>query len=583
VAAAAACGQETGVTSSVRLFVRTLWRTQRAAMLAVGALSLALTLTEGVGLLLLIPMLRVAGVSLGDPAADRIASAVDGALRAVGLAPTLVSVLAVVVGLVAARAALQLWLARCQAALEIGVVSSLRQRLFAAIVELPWARFAGERPAALVHAMGPQLDDVQSALIMLLDAAALSTAVVAAGAVALAVSPLLTVVVAVAGVLLLATARALRAPGRSEGERLIDAASALFARVSELLGSMKMVHAHGAEPQALAAVANDTHAWARLAQLYTLRRAQVNFAVAVLGVIMLAMLVWVSVAVAHLAPATLLLLLLVYARLVPRLAELQSLSSHIAQAMAAFDSVSALLARCDAGRAAADGSRAGVSGPRAGTAPAIEVCGITVRYPTSDRDTLRNCSATFAAGALTTVVGPTGVGKTTLGDALLGLLEVAAGQVLIDGVTLTASWGAQWRARIGYLAQDPMLFHGTIRENLKFARPDVSDAELRAALRDAACDFVELLPHGLDTAIGDRGVLLSGGERQRLALARALVRRPDLLMLDEATSALDADTEARILATLGALRGRCTVVFCTHREAVCAAADHVVELRANGA
>jgi ABC-type multidrug transport system fused ATPase/permease subunit len=121
-----------------------------------------------------------------------------------------------------------------------------------------------------------------------------------------------------------------------------------------------------------------------------------------------------------------------------------------------------------------------------------------------------------------------------------------------------------------------MLFHGTIRENLRFAAPDADDAAIERALRDAACEFVARLPHGADAPIGDRGVLLSGGERQRLALARALLRQPQLLVLDEATSALDAETEARILDTLRALRGRCTIVFCTHRDAVRQAADHVV-------
>jgi ATP-binding cassette subfamily C protein len=163
------------------------------------------------------------------------------------------------------------------------------------------------------------------------------------------------------------------------------------------------------------------------------------------------------------------------------------------------------------------------------------------------------------------VVGETGAGKTTLGDVLLGLLPPVSGEVLVDGVPLATLPRDAWRARVGYLAQEPMLFHGTIRDNLLFARPSATAAALDAALAAAACDFVARLPQALDAPVGDRGVLLSGGERQRLALARALLREPDLLVLDEATSALDAETEARILQTLRALRGKCTVVFCTHR------------------
>jgi ATP-binding cassette subfamily C protein len=201
-----------------------------------------------------------------------------------------------------------------------------------------------------------------------------------------------------------------------------------------------------------------------------------------------------------------------------------------------------------------------------------------MRYPGSAAPALSHVSATFPAGSLTVIVGASGAGKTTLGDLLLGLLEPESGTVLVDGRPLRTLVRVQWRDRVGYLAQEPMLLHGTIRENLLFAHAGASEDELREALRGAACDFVDSLPQGLDSAIGERGVLVSGGERQRLALARALLRQPGLLVLDEATSALDAETEQRILATVRALAGRCTVVFCTHREAPRAIADQVIEL-----
>ena len=577
--------------AALQPFVRALWGEHRSAMLAVGAASLALVLTEGAGLLLLVPMLRLVGVALGDGASDRVADALEAALRAVGVAPTLVGVLAAVVAVVIARALLQLVLARWHARLEAQVVGRLRERLFAAVVQLPWARFAGERPAALVHAMGPQVDDVHSALLMLLDAVSLAAAVLAAVLVALLFSPALTVVVALAGAVLFAAARALRAPGRAEGEQLVEASTGLFARISELLGAMKMIHAHGAEERASRAVADDTRAWSSLTQDVARRRAMVSFALAVLGVVMLAALVWWAVTVAHLAPATLLLLLLVYSRLVPQLSQFQSLWSELAQSLASYDSLNALLARCDAARDAArdaagregtpgGATRAAMAGAARGDphAPAVEVRGVTVRYPASERPVLSGFSATCPAGELTVVVGETGAGKTTLGDVLLGLLPPESGEVLVDGVPLRALPRDAWRARVGYLAQEPMLFHGTIRENLLFARPSATDAELDAALAAAACDFVARLPQRLDAPVGDRGALLSGGERQRLALARALLREPDLLVLDEATSALDAETEARILQTVRVLRGRCTVVFCTHRGAVRAAADQVITL-----
>lgn len=578
------------MTTSLRSFIAALWREHRGALLAVAAGTLALMLTEGAGLLLLVPMLRLVGVSLGDGVSDRLAGAMESALQWAGIAPTLVGVLAAVVLVVVARAALQLLLAVWHARLETQVVGRLRERLFTAVVRLPWARFAGERPASLVHALGPQIDDVHNALMMLLNAALLASTVLAAAVVAVVVSPLLTGVVAVAAAALFGAARALDAPGRAEGARLLESSTALFARISELMGAAKMVHAHGAEDLAVRAVSEDTRAWASLNQRFERRRAEVSFALAVLAVLMLAALVWVSVVVARIAPATLLLLVLVYARLVPRLSELQATWSAIAQSLASFDSIAALLARCEAAREAVDGTTGtgrGVPAHRAtdaadpagpACAPTIELRDVTVRYPAAERPVLSAYTARVPGGLFTAVVGPTGAGKTTLGDVLLGLLEPEAGDVLVDGVPLASMSRDAWRSRLGYLAQEPMLFHGTIRENLLFAMPSASDADVAAALDAAACGFVSRLPRGLDAPVGDRGVLLSGGERQRLALARALLRRPQLLVLDEATSALDGETEARILETVRALRGRCTVVFCTHREAVRAEADQVIQL-----
>lgn len=572
------------MSAGVPSLVGALWRDHRRAVLLVGAASVALMLTEGIGLLLLLPMLRLVGVSLGDGASDRIAALFESAMRAVGVTPNLEGVLATVVLIVALRALVMYLRARWDAQLETDVVARLRTRLFEAVVATPWGRFVGERPAAVVHALGPQVDDVHSALEMLLQGAALALVMLATAGVALAVAPALTLVVAMAGVLLFALARLMRLPGRADGDRLLAAATLLFARVSEFVGGMKMIHAHGAEARAAAAVSSDVRGWATLTQLFAHRRAAVRAILLVASAALLAGLVWLSVAQLGLAPGTLLLLVVLYARLVPQITELQSLLSELSQASASYASITALLRRCEAARreqdarGAASRSAAAPVAQLADSAPAIALRSLTVRYAGSARPALASCSASMPAGALTAVIGPSGAGKTTLADVLLGLLDAESGEVLVDGVPLASLPREAWRARVGYLAQEPMLVHGTVRENLSFARPDATEQEMRAALRDAACDFVERLPEGLDAPIGDRGVMLSGGERQRLALARALLREPTLLVLDEATSALDADTEARILQTVQSLRGRCTVVFCTHRDAVRAVADGVVVL-----
>ena len=192
---------------------------------------------------------------------------------------------------------------------------------------------------------------------------------------------------------------------------------------------------------------------------------------------------------------------------------------------------------------------------------------------------LKNVSLDVPAGKMTAIAGPSGAGKSTLADVLLGLLAPGEGEVCVDGVPLAGPDLHRWRRSVACVPQDPYLFHDTIRANLRWAQPGATEAEMWQALRLAAADgFVAALPDGLDTVTGDRGGRLSGGERQRIALARALMRRPALLVLDEATGQLDAENERRILDALESLRGRTTVVAIAHSPALLEAADGIVRL-----
>ncbi len=182
------------------------------------------------------------------------------------------------------------------------------------------------------------------------------------------------------------------------------------------------------------------------------------------------------------------------------------------------------------------------------------------------------------AGAFVALTGHTGSGKTTLVDCILGLRKPSTGTVKVDGYDLSSLPSQSWRHGIGYLGQDPMLFNSSIRENLSWIRPHTTDADMQTALDAAAADFVMRLPDGLDTIVGEHGSRLSGGERQRIALARALLGAPRLLVLDEATSSLDAETESIVTNALLKLKGRITIVAISHRPALVREADLVINL-----
>jgi len=192
---------------------------------------------------------------------------------------------------------------------------------------------------------------------------------------------------------------------------------------------------------------------------------------------------------------------------------------------------------------------------------------------------LERQSMAIPAGQLTVIIGPSGAGKTTLLDLVAGLLEPNAGSILIDGVPLAEIDHRAWRRMIGYVPQESLLVNDSVFRNITLGEPGLDEAAVRQALESAdAWDFVASLPDGVHTAIGERGGLLSGGQRQRLALARALVHKPRLLILDEATSNLDAVSESAVLETIEHLKGRLTLLAVTHGDSLVDIADGVYRM-----
>ncbi|MFZ2471729.1 MAG: ATP-binding cassette domain-containing protein [Methanothrix sp.] len=181
------------------------------------------------------------------------------------------------------------------------------------------------------------------------------------------------------------------------------------------------------------------------------------------------------------------------------------------------------------------------------------------------------------------LIGPSGSGKSTMADLIIGLIRPVSGSIFVDDKALTQDRVKAWRKHIGYVSQDTFLFNDTVRANLLWACPEASEEDMNEALRLAAADeFVYRLQDGMNTLLGDRGVRLSGGERQRLALARALLRRPSLLILDEATSNLDSESEKRIQEAVESLHGSHTTFIITHRLSTLRNADTICILENGG-
>ncbi|MGP8300447.1 thiol reductant ABC exporter subunit CydD [Streptomyces inhibens] len=222
--------------------------------------------------------------------------------------------------------------------------------------------------------------------------------------------------------------------------------------------------------------------------------------------------------------------------------------------------------------------------PVPGTAPApvgtaLAVEGLVVRHSGRTADSLPATSFEVRPGETVALVGPSGAGKSTLLSVLLGFTTPSRGRALVDGQDIASLSPESWRQRIAWVPQHPHLFAGSIAENVRLARPDADDAAVRTALADAgALDFIDALPDGMATRLGESGAGLSAGQRQRLALARAFLADRPILLLDEPTANLDGETEEAIVAAVRRLAVGRTVLLVVHRPALLAVADRVVRL-----
>jgi ATP-binding cassette subfamily C protein len=208
----------------------------------------------------------------------------------------------------------------------------------------------------------------------------------------------------------------------------------------------------------------------------------------------------------------------------------------------------------------------------------IELDKVGFSYP--GKRVMSDATIDLPAGELTTVIGPSGAGKTTIADLVAGLHKASEGTIWIGGVAFDELDMAGWRRQLGYIPQDSILFNDTIINNVTLGDPNMSPGQVEAALKAAgAWGFVSKLPDQMEFTIGVRGSLLSGGQRQRLAIARALIGDPKLLILDEATSALDKKTAREISGAARALTGSRTILAITHQALWVDAADRVYEIR----
>ncbi|TIW18389.1 MAG: ABC transporter ATP-binding protein [Mesorhizobium sp.] len=531
------------------------------------------SLTEGLSILLLIPLLHL----IGDAGQD-FAVRVPGALRWLvpGGTLSLATVLALLVALVALQAMFNRFKSLYMAQLLYDFVNRLRMNLFESIGKARWGVFTRMRGSDLDHALTGDIDRVQAAAFSLLMLA--QTALLLAGylVVSLFISPVMTSFAILIGVLLFIALQPFRARATAYGRVLTESRQDQYRTVSEFLGGIKVAKSLNVEASYFAQL-RATLEKMKADNVAYVRNSTIGTALfQVASVIGLSLFIYVALVRFHLSLAEIVVLLLVFMRVAPRFMDMQTQAQQVLINLPAYTAMQALQAHFDAERETEPGDAGHDAGLSLDTG--LNIRDVSLTYG-DDKPVVSGITFGLPAGKVTALIGPSGSGKSTIADMLLGLLEPTEGTILADGVEITARNRRAWRDQVAYVPQDVFLLHDTVAANLRLAAPQAGDEELWAALRKAhAADFVERLDRRLETVVGDRGVRLSGGERQRIALARALLRKPSLLILDEATSALDWQNQSLIAQSIEELRGQMTILTIAHRPSMIAFADWVVAI-----
>ena len=527
---------------------------------------------EGLGLALLVPLLQ----TLGFSGADALSSSawLNKFSQSMGFHPTLAGFLGLFLFLVTARSFILRLRDLTLYKLRLDLVREARVRLYSAIAHASWPFLRQNRRADYLAALTSETDRLDQAVFFALETPARATMIGAHVVAACAIAPVLSLSALATGLFLAWLVRGRLLQSLRFGAMLSEAYREFYHEISEFIAGLKIAKSYVAEDRYVVAFTRRITDVNR--QMFCFMSAQTNARLVqeIAGAFAVALFVWIGADLLGLPSAEVLVLVLIFYRLLPLVLGLQQSIQQLLHTSSAVQTVTELSKKCEAAKEQADVS----SAPISRLSKSVRMENVGFRHRVDRSETLSDINLILPANSLTVLSGPSGAGKSTLLELLAGLLRPDWGRILVDGEELTDAMVLAWRRSISYVSQDSFLFHDTICANLLIANPAASEDELLEALRSAGAGFVEALPQGLDTIVGDRGFRFSGGERQRLALAQALVRRPALLILDEPTSSLDKRSERLALTKIEALRGRVTTIIVTHHPERVRSADQVLRL-----
>jgi len=549
------------------VFMRTYPARATRALVAICVASLL----DGLGMGILLSMLAMAtngpGAKISGP--QRITMS---AVQHLGIEPTMVNLLLVATVLIVLRAVMALVANRQVGYMVARIATDLRLQLMRAIMRARWSHYLEQSLGGLANAVGHEAQRASEAFQLGAEMAAMAVSSIIYVIVAFSIISIEAgLVVSAAAAALLFGLRILIKSSRRAGQRQTRLQNSLLTLIGAQFAAAKPLKAMAREEHVDALMADETRRLER-----ALRRQVISKeALAALQEPMLGIMVGIGIVVGFMlmknevGALTGVLILLV--RVVSYLSKGQKAYQQVVVRESAYWALVHEIEKAHEQREPVGGGR------RLRLARQVEFENVTYAH-VAGRPVLRDVSLVIPARSLTLIVGPSGSGKTTLLDLVVGLREPARGRILVDGVPLPELDLRDWRRQIGYVPQESVMVDESVAYNLVLGE-DIREERIRAALRAAdALQFVEAMPQGIHTRVGEGGSRLSGGQRQRLAIARALIHEPRLLILDEATSNLDPDAQEAIVETVSHLKSQLAVLAVAHQEKMVRIADQVLRL-----
>jgi ATP-binding cassette subfamily C protein len=551
----------------IRIFRQYPWQT-----LTMLSLLLLSGIVEGVGLSAMLPLLAVAlggsqGGAIGSgqkvTEAERIVRQV---FETIGLTPTLEILLLFIFTTMVLKVVF-VWIANKHVGFTVArLTTDLRHQLLRAFMLARWEFHLRQPVGKLSTAlMGETMRTARAYAAGVGIIIAVIQAIIYV-TVSLMVSWEVTLIALAAGAFFAYPLNRFVKKARWAGKRQIKLRKSMNAKFVDSLQSIKPLKAMAREERAESILITKTDKIQNALQKEIISKESLSAAQEAVKVTFMLAAIYLTIAIMGMKPTIVLVLILLLGRVLGKLGKIQKQYQNLGHLESGYWSMMETYELARKMREQKLGDR------KPELKKAICLKGVTFAY--KKYNVLDDASLVFPAGQISAIVGPSGAGKTTIVDLVIGLLRPRSGEVWVDDLPLAQIDLNQWRSMIGYVPQETLLLRDSVFANVTLRDPDITEHEVEEALRKAEIwEFVQTLPKGLQSSVGQRGLKFSGGQRQRIAIARAIVRKPRLLILDEATTALDPETEAAICQTLSRLRGDITILAISHQPAVMKVAD----------